>query len=172
VSYAFFAGLARKQTRKDRMTAPKPKTRKPAAGSGRTPPHARFLSRWYLLVPIGLAVAAGIVFAWYYQPLQIWYRETRHERVLKAELQGIDDYNEELRHEISSLETTEGIEDYARRELNLVEKGDHSVVVTRDGQPLVAEKNTRESMVTDIPKNAKPFGAWTDFLDSIFAIEN
>ena len=132
---------------------------------------SRFLARWYVLVPVVLVLFAIILLSWYYEPAQIWYRETRRERVLRETLAGIEEYNEQLRIELTSLETTEGIKDYARRELNLVEEGDNSVVVTRGGVPLEEPKNTREAAVSAIPRQARPFGAWTDFLDSFFGIE-
>jgi len=147
---------------------PKPVSRKPKPTGKK---RSRFLSRWFLLIPAFLAIFVIILLSWYYEPAKIWYRETRQERVLRETLAGIEEYNTQLRDELSSLETTEGIKDYARRELNLVEEGDHSIVVTRDGVPLKAPKTTREAAVAAIPEKARPFGAWTDFWDSFFGIE-
>ncbi|MDR1412651.1 MAG: septum formation initiator family protein [Actinomycetes bacterium] len=125
-----------------------------------------------LLIPVVLVVLAVLIFAWYRPSLKIWYREARQERVLRATLVAIRDYNRGLEEEIASLETTAGVEDYARRELNLVEEGDHSIVVTRDGQILKAPNNSREAAVGDLPKSYKPFGAWTAFFDSLFNVGN
>jgi cell division protein FtsB len=133
---------------------------------------SRRFFRWTLPLFAAFAVFAIILLSWYYyRSASIWYRETRQERVLTETLAGIKRFNKELRREVASLETTEGIKDYARRELNLVDRGDHSIVVTRDGVPLKAEKNTREAAVAAIPEQARPFGNWTDFLDSFFGIE-
>lgn len=141
------------------------------ANSQAKPKPKRFLTRWFILVPTVLLLFAGVLMAWYYEPAQIWYRETRQERVLRETLAGIQAYNEELRDEISSLETTEGIIEYARRELNFVQEGDKVIVVTRDGVPLNEPQSSREAAVSSIPGNFQPFGAWTDFFDSIFNIE-
>ncbi|MCL2437781.1 MAG: septum formation initiator family protein [Coriobacteriia bacterium] len=131
----------------------------------------RFLARWFLLIPAVLLLFAGVLMAWYYEPAQIWYRETRQERVLRATLAGIQEYNDELRDELASLETTEGVMEYARRELNFVVEGDNVIVVTRDGVPLGEPRSSREAVVSSIPENAQPFGAWTDFLDTVFDID-
>jgi len=132
---------------------------------------SRFLARWFLLGPAVLIVFAIILLAWYYEPAQIWYRETRQERVLRETLAGIQEYNAQLQDELLSLETTEGIMTFARAELGLVEEGDQSIVVTRDGVPIREPKSTREAAIASIPENARPFGAWTDFLDTLFGIE-
>jgi cell division protein FtsB len=133
---------------------------------------SRFMARWYMLVPLGLVIIIAISVPWYYDSATIWYRETRQERVLRETLAGIEDYNAALREELHSLETTEGVQDYARRELNLVVEGDRSIVVTRDGIPIREPRNTRAAVIAEIPENARPFGAWTDFLDSIFGIDD
>jgi len=132
---------------------------------------SRFLSRWFLVVPIVIALFAVLSLSWYYEPAKIWYRETRQERVLRETLAGIQEYNEYLRQELASLETTEGIQYHAQRELNFIIDGEYSIVVTRDGVPITEPRTTREAAVTTIPETAQPFGVWTDFLDTFFGIE-
>ena len=132
---------------------------------------SRFLSRWFLIVPVVIALFAVLSLSWYYEPAKIWYRETRQERVLRETLAGIQEYNEYLRDELASLETTAGIQEHAQRELNFIVDGDYSIVVTRDGVPISEPRTTREAAVTSIPENAQPFGVWTDFLDTFFGIE-
>ena len=124
--------------------------------------------RWYIIVPVALVVLCALVFAWYYHPLQIAYHEARNERVLGAQLKGINAYNAQLQSEIESLETTAGVADYARRELNLVEQGDHVVIVTRDGKPITSQEDSRVALLEDSEAVKQPFGAWTDFLDRLF----
>ncbi|MCL2526157.1 MAG: hypothetical protein FWE46_03800 [Coriobacteriia bacterium] len=128
----------------------------------------RFLARWFLVVPVVLAIFLAIAFSWHYEPAKILYRDVRNERVKREKLARIEEYNEELRQELASLETTEGIMAYAARELNFVVEGDHVIVVTRDGKPITEPRNTREQIIASIPETARPFGAWTDFLDTIF----
>ena len=131
----------------------------------------RFLSRWFLIVPAIFLIFATVTSLWYYEAAKIWYRETRQERVLRETLAGIQMYNIELQQELNSLETTAGIQEYASRELNFVIEGDNAIVVTRDGIPLAQPRTSREDAVVSIPENAQPFGAWTDFLDTLFGIE-
>ena len=132
---------------------------------------SRFLARWFLLVPVLFVLFASFVLAWGYEPAEIWYREVRQKRVLEETLAGIQEYNEQLREELLSLETTAGVEDYARRELGLVFEGDQVIIVTRGGAPIQEPETTREATIRAIPENAQPFGAWTDFLDTLFGIE-
>ena len=131
----------------------------------------RFLSRWFLLVPAALILFALVLSAWYYEPAQIWYRETRQERVLRATLAGIHAYNQDLHRELASLETTEGVINYARRELGFKMEGDNIIVVTRNGVPIAEPRTTREEAISSIPENYRPFGTWTEFLDTLFSIE-
>lgn len=127
-----------------------------------------FFARKRVIVPLAVAFILIITAAMYYTPLKIWYREARQERVLREQLVAIQKYNERLKVEIQSLETTEGVQDYARRELGLVQKGEHAVVVLQGGKPLKADKNTREQEIQDLQQNARPFGSWTPFLDALF----
>lgn len=127
-----------------------------------------FFARKRVIIPLALALILIITAAMYYTPLKIWYREARQERVLREQLIAIQKYNERLKVEIQSLETTEGIQDYARRELGLVQKGEHAVVVLQGGKPLQANNNTREQQIQDLQQNARPFGSWTPFLDALF----
>ena len=132
---------------------------------------SRFLARWFLIIPAVTLIFVALTGFWYYGAAKIWYRETRQERVLREQLAGIQDYNRELHQELASLETTPGIQEYAARELNYVFEGDNVIVVTRDGVPLTEPRTTREDAILSIPENAQPFGAWTDFLDTVFGIE-
>ncbi len=129
--------------------------------------------RWYLLIAVLVVlVASALIFAWYYQPLKIYYHEARNERVLGAKLKAVETYNAQLEDEIKSLETTQGVAEYARRELNLVDKGDHVVIVTRDGKPVTAsDEASRLAALIDSDAIKKPYGSWTDFLDRIFGSE-
>ncbi|MDR1775667.1 MAG: hypothetical protein LBS17_04415 [Actinomycetes bacterium] len=167
----------------------RPKARRSGADAGTTPttttadgnkrstgenaakPRRRFLSRWFILVIVALVVIVGMAGPWFYNSARYWYRARREELVRTQTLAAIEDYNRRLRTENASLETTAGIADYARKALDLVEEGDHGIVVTRDGKPLQAEQDTREAAIADIPETARPFGSWTPFLDSLF-LEN
>lgn len=133
-------------------------------------PRLAFLARKSVLIPLILVLLLVTSAFFYYQPLKIWYREVRQERVLRAQLIAIQEYNNHLRDEISSLETTEGMEDYARSQLDLIKKGDNAVIVLRDGEPLQAKKGSVEEEIQNLETTTKPFGTWTDFLDQLFAV--
>lgn len=124
-----------------------------------------------IIIPVAILIVLVITGFMYYPPLQIWYREARQERVLREQLMAIHRYNEDLKLKIQSLETTEGVQDYARQELGLVMKGEHAVVVLQDGKPLKAKSNTREQQIQDLEDTAQPFGSWTSFLDALFRYE-
>lgn len=134
------------------------------------PSIVNFLTRKSILIPVAILVLILTSSLIYYKPLKIWYREVRQERVLREQLIAIHDYNEALRNEIKSLDTTAGIEDYATSQLNLIHKGDNVVIVTSDGEPLSKTSDSRAQKIEDLSKTSKPFGAWTNFLDKLFAL--
>lgn len=127
-----------------------------------------FFARKRVLIPLAIAIILLATVAMYYRPLKIWYREARQERVLREQLVAIRKYNSQLKVEIQSLETSEGIQDYARRELGLIQKGEHAVVVLQGGKPLKEPTNTREQEIQKLQDTAQPFGSWTPFLDALF----
>jgi len=132
---------------------------------------SRFAGRLIFIVPIALALLLVVVSMMYYTPLRIWYREARQQRIYLAQKAAIDQYNAELLETKLSLETTEGIRQYAQQELGLVEQGDNTVVVMKDGRPLERSIDTRQLEILNIPLEYQPFGAWTPFLDRLFGIE-
>lgn len=127
-----------------------------------------FYSRKRVLIPLAIIVILVGTWVMYYRPLKIWYREARQERVLREQLIAIRKYNAHLKLEVQSLETTEGVQDYARRELGLIQKGEHAVVVLQGGKPLKAPSNTREQQIQNLQDTAQPFGSWTPFFDALF----
>lgn len=147
--------------------------RKPATPSNKKPSDRGFawkpfFARKRVLIPIAVLVLLCATMAMYYTPLKIWYREAREERVLREQLLAIQEYNDGLKLQIESLETTEGVQDYATRELGLIQKGDHAIVVLQGGKPLKESNNTREQEIQQLQETAQPFGSWTPFLDEIF----
>lgn len=131
----------------------------------------RFAGRAIVIIPAAILVLLLILSALYYRPSQIWYREARQYRVMTDQLTAINEYNRAMEQSIASLETTEGIRDYARSVLKLVDKGEHTVIVTRDGQPIADPQDVALAEILSIPQEARPFGVWTPFLDAFFRIE-
>ena len=151
---------ARRPRKKER--APKKDTRRKVGLFG----------RWYVIVPVAFVVLAVFASFWFYPAARIAYHQARNERVLGAKLKAVNAYNAQLEQEIKSLETTQGVAEYARKELNLVDKGDHVVIVTRDGKPIApSEETSRFAALIESNAVKKPFGAWTNFLDRIFGAE-
>lgn len=156
-----------KAGRSPQKAAPK-KSASKKAGEQRGFAWKPFFARKRILIPLAVAVILFATAAMYYTPLKIWYREAREERVLREQLVAIQKYNVDLKLQIQSLETTEGVQDYATRELGLIQKGDHAVVVLQGGKPLKETSNTREQEIQQLKDTAQPFGSWTPFLDEIF----
>lgn len=136
----------------------------------KTPSFIHFFTRKSVLIPAMVLILILASTLLYYKPLKIWYREARQERVLREQLIAVREYNDELRKEITSLDTTEGIEDYATSQLNLVHEGDNVVIVTMDGKPLSQKAESRAEKIEELSVTSKPFGVWTSFLDSFFDI--
>ena len=166
----------RERTRTAKKAAPRKAATKEAAPRKAAPKKAAehafalkpFFARKRVLIPLAVVVILAGTAAMYYRPLKIWYREAREERVLREQLVAIQKYNDDLRLQIESLETTEGVQDYATRELGLIQKGDHAVVVLQGGKPIKHSSNTREQKIQELQDTAQPFGSWTPFLDEIF----
>ena len=127
----------------------------------------RFVSKPWVIAPLVLVLLVSVFAIFYWQPLKIYYRELREAKVAEMQLIAIRDYNEDLRAEIASLETTAGIVEYAQRSLGLTKKGDHVIVVYQNGEPLSAAKGAREANLVNLASDAAPFGAWTGFLDRL-----
>lgn len=122
--------------------------------------------RWiYVLVIV--VVLAFIFSSVYWRPIKIYYRELRQATVARAQLREVRAHNEELRVEIRSLETTAGIEEYARRSLGLVEEGDHTIVVYQNGKPINQSGEAVAVEINESPAVKEPFGQWTRFLDRL-----
>jgi cell division protein FtsB len=69
-------------------------------------------ARIYVLAAIGLAVMVAISL---YKPVRDYYTAMRDHEVLEARYEELSTYNEELLHDINYLQSSEGIEDEARR---------------------------------------------------------
>ena len=69
--------------------------------------------------------------AWVIYPVfRLQYEHQREVDTLAAELEGLKTRNTELRQEVDSLKTPEGVEAVARESLGLVKPGEQAYVVT------------------------------------------
>lgn len=135
-------------------------------GSGRSE-FVRFITKPWVIAPL-VVIGLALIFAvFYWRPIKVYYRELREAKVAEMQLVAIREYNDDLRDDIASLETTAGIEAYAQRSLGLTKAGDHVIVVYQDGEPLSAARGSREADLANLEDNAEPFGAWTGFLDRL-----
>lgn len=148
-----------------------PRNKAGAQSASRSLSVGGFFTRKSVLIPILVVVLLFATAIIYYKPTRIWYREARQERVLREQLIAVRAYNDQLSEEILSLETTEGIEDYATSQLSLVHKGDNVVVVMQDGEPLKPESDSRAQRIEGLAVTSEPYGVWTDFLDALFGID-
>jgi len=129
--------------------------------------------RWGLL-PV-LAVAAVVLFVVTYYPVaRVQYMETRQRAQLKAELNALQTRNARLDTQVTRLKTPEGVEDYARSQLDMVKRGEHVVVVS-DGSSRPGLSTAANSAAPQIDTSAEttagPSGPWTAFLDSVFKVQ-
>jgi len=170
-----------------RMRTPRPRAQASASASGsarsrsgsgsgsrqqrQRPRKVGFFGRWYVIL-LGAVIVLGVLgYFWFYPSMKIAYHEARNERVLGAQLKAVKAYNTQLQQEVQSLETTQGVADYAREQLNLVLKGDHTVIVTRDGKPITSDTTQQLQDLENNTEVKRPFGAWTTFLDRVFGSE-
>lgn len=121
-------------------------------------------------------VSAAIVVAFivtYYPVARVQYKEVRRKAQLEAQLTALQERNARLREQVASLETTAGVEDYARSELGMVKAGEHAVILTDSSGsvPTSTISPTADSQVDCEPVPTKPAGAWTAFLDLVFRVE-
>ncbi|MGV8082099.1 MAG: septum formation initiator family protein [Coriobacteriia bacterium] len=121
-------------------------------------------------------VSAGLVIAFIvtcYPVARVQYREVRRKAQLEAQLTALQERNDRLRQQVASLETTAGVEDYARSQLGMVKAGEHAVIVT-DSSGSVPTSTISPSAKRDIdcaPVATEPTGAWTAFLDFVFQVK-
>ena len=80
------------------------------------------------IVLVVIAVLAGI-----YGPVRDYYSAYRTGDILNRQLELVKSYNADLQGEVDTLLSREGIEDTARKELNLVMPGEKTLTVTGDG---------------------------------------
>lgn len=145
---------------------------KPADGGGRPQgAHARGpASRKWWVLPLSIALVVS-AFVWTYYPVaRVQYRETREKVRLQSELDALKARNRRLGTQVASLQTPEGVEDYARTQLGLVRKGEHVVVVV-DGTESREMTTTAAMPILDSDEEmVAPPGRWVGVLDLIFGV--
>ncbi len=101
-----------------------------------------------------------------YPAARVQYREARERARLEAELEGLQARNEELRTQVASLKTPEGVEQVARQTLGMVKEGENAYVV------MDAEEGSRVDQPADILDTGPGDDTfWEDFLDLVFGVQ-
>ena len=102
-------------------------------------------------VKIGIAVLALVIaiIVILYPPAQTYYQTMRHEQRLQAQYDAASAYNAEVAQSNEELNTSEGIENKARRDYGWVKDGEVPVVITNPGY---GEADTS----SDIPEQMDP----------------
>lgn len=123
---------------------------------------------WALPLSITLAISA---FVWTYYPVaQVQYRETREKARLQSELDALKARNRRLGTQVASLQTPEGVEDYARTQLGMVRRGEHVVVVVDGAESRATTVAEVLPQLDSDEELVAPPGRWTGFLDLIFGV--
>jgi cell division protein FtsL len=145
-------GSGRAPAQRTRKTAPK---RRSSAGP----------SRALSITLVTLALLA--VTAWsFYPAARIQYQEAREKARLEAELEVLQERNEELRTQVDRLKTPEGVEEVARESLGMVKDGEHAYVVTN----LLQETTNTAAACASISE--PPPTLTQSLLDSIFGVQD
>lgn len=109
-------------------------------------------------------MAAIIVAAWSIYPVfRLQYEHQREVRTLEAELESLKERNGELREEVDTLKTPEGVEQIARETLGLVKPGEEAYVVTGG--------TIGETSATVEPEDGEDTPVWQGVLDTLFGLE-
>jgi cell division protein FtsL len=125
------------------------------------------------MVPLVAAVLVVAFVFTYYPVARVQYKELRQKAQLEAQLKALQERNDRLRKQVASLETTAGVEDYARSELGMVKAGEHAVVLqdSSGSVPTSTISPSAKSAVDCEPAATEPTGPWTAFLDLVFQVK-
>lgn len=125
------------------------------------------------MTPIAVLLIVGAFMAANYDVARVRYREYRERACLQQELAALDSRNARLSREVERLKTPEGVEDFARTELGLVNAGERIAVVMRDGEVLAPDSVIEEDD-SAMPEGGRAAqvadGNWTAFLDTVFGL--
>ena len=121
----------------------------------------------FILVSTGLLIMAFLAI---YFPAKDYYVAYRHNERLQYEYVENMQRNKKIEDRVKNLQTPEGIEDYARKELNMVKPGENSVNVV--GGPEESETAQPPAVVERIPQGSgtAPSNWKTRFLDFFFGV--
>ncbi|NTW28469.1 MAG: septum formation initiator family protein [Coriobacteriia bacterium] len=128
-------------------------------------------SRFGWAIPVVALLIAVVFVASYYPVARVQYHELREKAQLEAQLKAVQDRNARLKSQVASLETTAGVEEYARSELGMVMQGENAVIVVDSSTGTSTASAAKSSDADVAPGSEQPIGPWTAFLDLVFGVE-
>lgn len=127
-------GLAGKLSKRHSTKEERTKTRETHAKSQSEKRKAGFGMPTRYKVVAGVLVLIVAICAILYPVAGSYYNAFRQEQKLQAELDAVNERNEQISKENEELSTDEGVENQAHEELGWVNKNEESVVVTNSGE--------------------------------------
>lgn len=159
-------GLAGKLSKRHSTKEERTKTRETHAKSQSEKRKAGFGMPTRYKVIAGVLVLIIAICAILYPVVGSYYQAFRQEQKLQAELDAVNERNEQISKENEELATDEGVENQAHEELGWVNKGEESAVVTNSGQE---EESALPDQVQ--PEDVKAPQTWYyNILDTIFFV--
>ncbi len=120
-----------------------------------------------IVASVVCVLALAIVFL--YPLAQDYYKSFRDEQRVQAQVDAVADRNSAIEKENSDLETDEGVENQARKELGWVKDGDQSAVVTNAGEGSSTDSKLPSRVDTDSIE--APHTWYYDILDTVFFVD-
>lgn len=151
---------ARKRRSTSSGRAPAQRTRKAAS---KRRPAGRTRTLTISLIVVGLL---AVTFWSFYPAARIQYQEARQKARLEAELESLQERNDELQTQVDWLKTPEGVEEVARESLGMVKDGEHVYIVTN----LLEETTLTAAACASISEPPPTFTQ--SLLDGIFGFED
>lgn len=121
-----------------------------------------------IIISIGVLLCLIIVVVSLYPALRSYYIAYRVNEQLLQELSAVEVRNDQIRTQIASLNTKEGIADRARERFGWVPEGEQAVNITG----LEVSDATTVLPATVVSGSvAAPAAWWTEFCDVLFAVQ-
>ncbi|MDD6650878.1 MAG: septum formation initiator family protein [Eggerthellales bacterium] len=138
----------------------------PSFSVGALASHPRLMSAGI----VTLCLVLSVLFV--YPSAQDYYLTIRTNAQMEAELQAINERNDEISQRIELLSTDEGVEDKLRTEYGWVSRGENAVSVSRDGSAEIKSSASEKSANVVSGSVPAPDTWYSGFLDVFFGYEN
>lgn len=121
-------------------------------------------------MPIAIVLGVVAMGVYVYPLLQAEYASQREVARLEAQLESLQERNQELREDVEGLKTPEGVEQAARESLGYVKPGENAYVVIDGDEP--AEPTTTVMPDAEAVLAEAPPAWWQRILDFFFGVKS